>query len=808
MIGWLRQTLPNKRSARLLVIIACLPLPAWLGWLWLKRPNEARLLQRAIRLADRGERPAAARLLDEVLRRNPAHAYALLLRGELAREDGDTAAAGRFWKRVPDYPATLAAKARVLDGMLLLEAARAREAEAAFSRAAELDPEIPEPHEGLLRICAIQSREPEIRRELEALRRIRTWKLTELYQLANASGEAVSREEAIPQLERFTASDPDDFCSLVALGRYYLWDERPAAAAVVLKRALSRRPDEQSIRALLAEALLRQSDVAGARDALRTTTPARDSPQPLWRSYGLFLAAEGDWQAAAVCLRRAAAMKPDDRTALYQLALTLERAGETDEAAQVLQRVQTLVQLKAALFKFVQAADARPEVSISALELAGETLMHLGRFEEAALFFEQVLVIDPSRAPVREKLESARRRQSAVAGEPPGAAEDQRLNGAIAAAARFAASSPSSEDCAREKGLRPLPSIRFVDRHFEAGVDFQYANGARGEKLLLETTGGGVAVLDFDADGWPDLFFPQGGSLPLGPRAALEPDRLYRNRGDGTFCDVTPSTGLDDNQYSQGCAAADYDNDGFTDVAIANCGTNMLYRNNGDGTFANVTSGSGVVGVHWSTSLGWGDVNGDGNVDLYIVNYVADHLQSCRNRTGVAPCHPQIFEAEPDELYVSRGDGTFDEVLGRSGMAASQGRGLGLLIADLNDDGWPDVYVANDANPSFLFQNLGPSPNGQPRFKEVGFASGLAVNGAGNTTAAMGIAAADLDDDGRTDLFVTNFYQEADILYLNRGALLFEDATRQAGLVESTKATLGWGTQTIDADLDGGRRSF
>jgi hypothetical protein len=237
---------------------------------------------------------------------------------------------------------------------------------------------------------------------------------------------------------------------------------------------------------------------------------------------------------------------------------------------------------------------------------------------------------------------------------------------------------------------------------------------------------------------------------------------------------------------------------------VGNCGTNVLYHNNGDGTFSDVTPRSGIRGRHWSASLGWGDLDRDGNLDLYIVNYVVDHLQPCRSQSGtVTVCHPQIFAAEPDALYLNRADGTFAEALQRTGTAAPHGRGLGLVIADFNDDGWPEIYVANDANPSFLFQNLGPVPDGSPQFVEIGFPSGTAINAAGNATAAMGIACADLDGDGRLDLYVTNFHHEADILYLNRGNLIFEDATRRAGLVEATRPVLGWGTQALDADLDG-----
>jgi tetratricopeptide (TPR) repeat protein len=796
------KVLRERRSAQVLLLIVCLAWPATHAWHWLRRPGEAQLLNQALRLADRGERLAAMGLIDEVLSRNPTSGIALLRRGQLARDAGDGAAAARFWARIPDHPSRTGGKARLLEGMLLLEEGRARAAEAALVKTIELSPETVEPHEALLKLYAVQLRAPDIQRELRALRRFREWNLNELYQLVNAAGEAVNRVDAIPRLERFIAADPDDALSLAALGQYHLWDDHPNEAVAVLRRAQVRSPNDASVRALLAEASMKRGDLAAARDGLRDTLPNRESPQCLWRSYGLFFAAGGNWRSGADCLRQAVALHPGDRPTLLQLALALEHAGDGDEANPLWERARWMVQLKAAMFRFVQAPANRSDVSLAALMQAGEMLMKLGRFEESAAFFEQVLAVNSGWPRARENRDEARRHEKLVPPDRHGAEPDDVLERAIAAAAGLAEVAPQTQPAAHDEPAPP--PIRFVDRHHEARVDFQYANGARGLKYLLETTGGGVAVLDYDADGWPDLFFPQGGSIPLDPAGNTYRDGLFWNRGNGSFTDVSTGIGLDDNQYSQGCAAGDYDNDGFTDLAIANCGINVLYHNNGDGTFTDVTRGSGIAGKHWSTSLGWGDVDRDGNVDLYVVNYVIDHWQLCKNATGgVTLCHPQIFDAEPDALYVSRGDGTFEDALERAGMSSPNGRGLGVVIADLNDDGWPDVYVANDANPSFLFQNLGRPSDGRARFAEVGFPSGTAVNAAGNATAAMGIVCADVDGDGRLDLYVSNFHQEADILYLNRGNLIFEDAAERAGLVEATRPMLGWGAQAIDADLDG-----
>jgi hypothetical protein len=343
--------------------------------------------------------------------------------------------------------------------------------------------------------------------------------------------------------------------------------------------------------------------------------------------------------------------------------------------------------------------------------------------------------------------------------------------------------------------------LKLVDRHAQAGIEFQYDNGANGSKFLLESVGGGVAAFDYDADGWPDLYFTQGCPLPVAPGNEVWRDKMFRNCG-GTFRDVSERAGLGDAQYSQGCSAADFDNDGFVDLAVANFGTNVLYLNNGDGTFRDVTLSAGITGEHWSSSLAFADLDRDGNLDLYVVTYVSDAYRMCRH-PRIATCSPLNYKAEQDQLFRSRGDGTFEDVTLYSGIVADDGKGLGIVVADLDDDGWPDIYVANDGTPNFLFHNETASIGAPLRFVERGLSSGAGVSGSGNSQAGMGIACADLDGDGRLDLFVTNFYRESSTFYRNQGDLLFIDATRAARLDEPTRPFLGFGTQPIDVDLDG-----
>jgi hypothetical protein len=267
---------------------------------------------------------------------------------------------------------------------------------------------------------------------------------------------------------------------------------------------------------------------------------------------------------------------------------------------------------------------------------------------------------------------------------------------------------------------------------------------------------------------------------------------------------VTAAAGLGDTQYSQGCAAGDFDNDGFIDLAVANFGPNVLYHNNGDGTFSDVTAASGLSGEKWHSSLAFADLDRDGCLDLYVVTYVRDPYRVCRPAPDrIITCSPLNFEAEQDRLYHSKGDGTFEDLSAESGILAPDGKGLGIVVADLDNDGWPDIYIANDGTPNFLFKNETTAPGAPLRFEERGLVSGVAVSGAGASQAGMGIACADLDGDGLLDLYVTNFYDESGIFYHNQGEMLFADETSAARLLEPTRKFLGFGTQPLDFDLDG-----
>jgi hypothetical protein len=347
---------------------------------------------------------------------------------------------------------------------------------------------------------------------------------------------------------------------------------------------------------------------------------------------------------------------------------------------------------------------------------------------------------------------------------------------------------------------RPDERGRFVDVTAKAGIDFVHQSGASPDKYMPETFGSGVAWIDYDNDGYPDLYFVNG--------APGSSNALYHNNRDGTFTDVTRRAGVADNgggktAYKTGVAVGDFDNDGYLDLFVTGFGHNVLYRNNHDGTFTDVTAKAGVAGGgEWSTSAGFLDYDHDGRLDLFVVNYLDyrldDNLYCGLKKDGYRMyCHPTQFDGTADRLYHNNGDGTFTDVSRKAGIANPAGKGLGVTFCDFDRDGNTDIYVANDTVRNFLYRN-----NGDGTFTDVAYGAGVGFDPNGKPRAGMGVDCGDVDGNGYPDLFVTNFSEELDALFLNRGDGIFEEVSEKAGL-GSSYLPLGFGTKLFDMDNDG-----
>jgi len=369
---------------------------------------------------------------------------------------------------------------------------------------------------------------------------------------------------------------------------------------------------------------------------------------------------------------------------------------------------------------------------------------------------------------------------------------------AIAVVSGQRGSSPQSTAATAPSDFTP----QFTDVASAAGVDFRHVNGGTPDRHLLEIMGSGGLFFDYDEDGWIDIFLVDGGSLVDKSVDATARDRLYRNRGDGTFQDVSATSGIGHSPYGMGACAADYDNDGWTDFYVTSVGPNRLYHNEGGKRFSDVTARAGVAGTPvFSTSCAFIDVDRDGDVDLFVVNYVDARIDNnvfCGDAAKKLRiyCHPLNFAPLQDVLYRNNGNGTFTDISREAGIT-QRGNGLGVATGDYDDDGSPDVFVANDTTPNFLYHN-----EGRGTFKEVALPSGVAVASDGRPRAGMGTDFGDYDGDGDLDLFVTNHELEAHTLFRNLGKGLFEDVTFPSGVGPPTLPFVGFGAAFLDLDND------
>ena len=501
-----------------------------------------------------------------------------------------------------------------------------------------------------------------------------------------------------------------------------------------------------------------------------------------------FARVEGDVASERRALEDQIAREPGRTPALSRLGELLQEAGESKPAAELRRRKTDLdraMDRYFPLFKEDRLGEHLPEMAALA--------DRLGRWFEARAFWELIASKSPTDANASAALV---RLGSATA---PRREVDGSLASVLSTDAR-----PHSGSVGNEAGRGPIP--RFVDKAANAGLaDFVQDNGVSRIHQLPEMGSGGVGLIDYDGDGFLDVYAVQGGAFPPGPATSFSGDRLYRNRGNGTFEDVTKKTGLESlpRGYGHGVSVGDIDNDGYPDLFVTRWRSYALYRNRGDGTFEDLTEKAGLGGDrNWPTSSAFADLDNDGDLDLYVCHYGAWNTQEPRVCTEpsigiIITCDPRSIEALPDHVF--RNDaGRFVDVTDEAGIADRDGRGLGVVAADLDADGRIDLFVANDSTANYLFRNRGGF-----RFEEVGETAGVAANAEGGYQAGMGVACGDLDGDGRTDLAVTNYYGQSTTFFHNLGQGFFTDHTSSIGLTAPSRHRLGFGAVFLDANNDG-----
>ncbi len=527
-------------------------------------------------------------------------------------------------------------------------------------------------------------------------------------------------------------------------------------------------------------------------EVLRSAThlPASSVSQASILALRASLAAHnGDSRAERSALEALIALQPGDDAALERLADLSAQAGEPERVAELRRRKAAIDAARERYRSLINEPDMAPH----AAELARAAEV-IGRWFDAKSWWRLALRRDPS---VSAEADAALAR---LAKADPASEPDRRTLAELLGPIR-----PPGTPSARDHNVPDIPT--FVDEAEQRGLKFIFDNGRTDLRQLPETMSGGVAAFDFDGDGWLDIYAVQGGPFP--PREDKRPfgDRLFRNRGDGQFEDVTASSGLAGlaGGYGHGVTVGDYDNDGRPDLFVTRWRSYALYHNLGDGRFEDATTKSGLGGDRdWPTSAAWADLDNDGDLDLYVCHYLKWDAQNpilCEypdhSKAGYLYCGPSAFAALPDHVFRNDG-GRFVDVTDAAGIVDRDGRGLAVVAADIDGDGRTDLVVANDLTANYFYHNRGGF-----RFAEQGMESGLATSAEGGYLAGMGVACGDFDGDGRLDLAVTNFFNQSTTLYHNHGGGVFSDRSVATGLAAATRQVLGFGIAALDANNDG-----
>jgi tetratricopeptide (TPR) repeat protein len=745
------------------------------------------LLEQAKQDMSAGRYTLARTRLAELVARRPGWDEALYQLGVCEQARNRPAAALEVLERVPpDSP--WSGWSDVRRSRLEMDRGRFAECERLLRQAARLPgPHVAEARWGLVLLLRMEGRFEEARCWLEDGFDVMTSPVETLQRLYKLDVDPFPIEGVRTALERAGKQAPEDDRVWLARAHLALRRGEFAQAEHWLERCLYRRPEDPVVWRMKLECALAAGEAGQVRRAL-AHLPAALEPEERVPELRAWLAAHGgDQQAERIALEQSIELDPADAPALERLAALEREAGRPDLAARLRETIRAIDRDRKEYIRLL----ASPSPEDHAAELA-ELAERLGRRFDAQRW--AMLAPSPSQDVDRARAVVRVRNREEPASRPT--------------LADLLETEKSERGRPGKTSAAPLIVAEYREDAAAVGLDFVQENGgAPGRLIPPVTASGGVGLLDFDNDGWLDVYLVQGGAFPPDPTSSSSTpgDRLYRNRRDGSFEDATIRSGIGTitRGYGHGVAVGDFDNDGWADLFVTRWRRYALYRNKRDGTFEDVTERAGLAGDRdWPTSAALADLDGDGDLDLYVCHYfkwVDSETRSCADPKdpGNYRCLPLDFEALPDHVFRNDG-GRFIDVTREAGIIDANGRGLGVLAADLDRDGRTDLFVANDMTANYLFRNLGGF-----RFEEIALSAGVAGNSSGTYQAGMGVACGDLDSDGRLDLAVTNFYNESTTFFQNLGQGFFADRTAAIGLAVPSRYVLGFGISFLDANNDG-----
>ncbi len=779
------------------VIVCVGSLYFWFGWGATLSPDE--ILSKARRERRLGHIAEAEKLAMKAHELDPELIEALVLAGECAAAQHNWSRALGYFGQIKSRDFRVRISNRLREANILhRHLCQLGKAERAYRDVLELDADNVIANTGLVQLLCLCGRKREATPLV--LRLIRQNAETDMLLLLARTDTFVDDLELLTQANE---ADPHDPNPLVGLAWHAFQREGYPEAEQLLRTSLRIDPQHIAAYVLLGRLLLSTSRSAEFAEWNRSLPAGAEDFADVWSIRGQMAEAVDDVRGAIRCYWESIRRSPESKTSTFRLVHCLAAAGDTLIAEEFRGRLSAMQALEEMQNRVLFAADrGQPEL----LWPLADAYESAGRLWEAYGWCQFAISVGANTKDLPAHFDRLRQ---AVRNQPLKLVIDNANVALAVDLSRYpfpdlrVKSKASGTDVA---GAQVSPTFR--DDAHAIGIRFEYFNGVKGSPThrMFEFTGGGIGVLDFDLDAFPDLFFTQGHAWPPGSPDVGHVDRIYRNHAGVSFDDVTVSAGILEKGFGQGVTIGDFNSDGFPDIYVANIGRNQLWQNQGDGTFDDVTNLAGLTAADWTTSCIMVDLTGDGLPDIYDVNYAADadtFDRICHHPDGSPTlCMPSDFHGQADRLWRNQGDGSFQEATAELLGEVPLGMGLGVAAWDADGQGRLSLFVANDTTPCFFFRpDMTDGKRGQLRDRAV--ESGVAFNGAGKATGSMGIAVGDVDDNGRMDLLITNFYAEPNTLFINTAPGYFEDQTRRFGLEAPSLNMLGFGTQFLDADLDG-----